>query len=392
MKKNNIFNNPVFISSVLTIIVLVISLQSYLQKPRVNELTGKEFTHYNNFMIFKTSYFHLIDNKDLYQLHPNDHGDYFKYSPAFSLLMAPIALMPTSLGLFAWNLLNVALSFWALWQLQFQTDKKRLLMFVLIFIEMATSIQNAQSNGLMVGLFVAAFVFLERKNIAIASMLIVLTIFIKPFGLLALVLFLFYPNKLKTAIYTISWFVLFTFLPLLAVSFSQLSLLYNSWFHLLKIDQTQSIGMSVSGIVNSWFGIKADKIVFILGTIMFCLPLIKHKFYSDIKFRMLFLSSILIWVVIFNYKAESPTFVIAITGVAIWYLTQKGTLTNNILIILALILTVLSPTDIFPIYLREKLILPYNLKALPCILIWIKITIDLLNFQDEKSLLIADNV
>ena len=45
-------------------------------------------------------------------------------------------------------------------------------------------------------------------------------------------------------------------------------------------------------------------------------------------------------------------------------------LLGNLWIILAFVLTVLSPTDLFPKYIRDEFIWPYSLKVVPCILIW----------------------
>ncbi|MEF9932117.1 MAG: hypothetical protein RR770_07460, partial [Bacteroidales bacterium] len=38
-----------------------------------------------------------------------------------------------------------------------------------------------------------------------------------------------------------------------------------------------------------------------------------------------------------------------------------------------IILTTLSPTDIFPSYIRKTYVVPYALRALPCVFIWFKI-------------------
>ena len=43
------------------------------------------------------------------------------------------------------------------------------------------------------------------------------------------------------------------------------------------------------------------------------------------------------------------------------------------LLIFAFILTSLSPTDLFPRFIRNEVIVPYALKVLPCIVIWLRI-------------------
>jgi hypothetical protein len=88
-------------------------------------------------------------------------------------------------------------------------------------------------------------------------------------------------------------------------------------------------------------------------------------------YRALLLASVLLWVIIFNHKAESPTFVIAMAGVAIWYFMQPKTGWKTALAVLAFVLTSLSPTDLFPKPVRDQLVNPYVLKAVPCIFIWL---------------------
>ena len=98
-------------------------------------------------------------------------------------------------------------------------------------------------------------------------------------------------------------------------------------------------------------------------------------------FRYLLICSILLWIVIFNHKAESPTFIIAMTGVALWFVKSKKSSLNIILFVSAVLLTSLSPTDLFPKYLKEEFVVPYTLKAFPCILIWLKITYDMITLK-----------
>lgn len=47
------------------------------------------------------------------------------------------------------------------------------------------------------------------------------------------------------------------------------------------------------------------------------------------------------------------------------------------LIILAFVFTVLSPADLFPDCLGKSMVMPDVLKAVPCILVWVKLQIRL---------------
>jgi hypothetical protein len=377
---------PLTVGIILTVIVIAITGQRFLLTAKTYQGEAA-YTQYNNFKIFSLSYFHLIKNKDLYKLYPDEHWDYYKYSPTFALLMAPFAHLPDFAGLLLWNLLNALILFYALWKLPLYSDRTKLFITGFILIELITSLQNSQSNGLIAGLIVLAFVLLENKKTGPASLCIVLTVFIKLFGAAAFVLFLFYPNKLKAAAYSAGLIVVFTLLPLMVIAPSQLYFLYQSWFQLLISDQDASYGLSVAGWLHSWFNIEFSKnIIVLFGLILLSVPLLKFKFFRDVKFRLLFLSSLLIWLVIFNHKAESPTYIIAITGVAAWFFSGKRKTEDTILIILAFIFTTLSHTNLFPKGLRDSYVTPYVLKAVPCILIWLKISVELIFYQRKAPI------
>jgi hypothetical protein len=82
-------------------------------------------------------------------------------------------------------------------------------------------------------------------------------------------------------------------------------------------------------------------------------PLSAFKLYAEKAFRMLVLASMLIAVIIFNHKAESPTYIIAITGVGIWYFAGPASRWRSFLLFFALIFSSLSSTDFFPAYVRS---------------------------------------
>jgi hypothetical protein len=242
--------------------------------------------------------------------------------------------------------------------------------------------QNSQSNALIAGLIILGFCFAEKRKILPAIFLITFTFFIKIFGIAGLAIFIFYPNKWKSATYIIVSFVILAVMPLIIIPFQHLVELYSSWIEMLQDDHSVSYGYSIAGLMSSWFGLVNSKNwVLIFGIIGFFMPFLKLKWYNNPLFRLWVLAYILIWVVIFNHKAESPTFIIAVSGVGIWYFSQQRKTINLILLILTFLFTVLSPTDLFPAIIREEFIKPYSLMALPCFLVWIKLLIDFLKLD-----------
>ncbi|HWB94458.1 MAG TPA: hypothetical protein VG605_21535, partial [Puia sp.] len=146
---------------------------------------------------------------------------------------------------------------------------------------------------------------------------------------------------------------------------------YQSWLHLLLNDRSASVGLSVLGLLNSWFHLSVSKnCVTLAGLALLLLPLIHTRRYTDVTFRLLYLASVLIWMVIFNHKAESPTYIIVASGVAIWYFSQRPDAVNRVLLIAAFFLIEMSVSDLVPAPLRNGFIRPYGIKAVMGIVIW----------------------
>jgi hypothetical protein len=170
-------------------------------------------------------------------------------------------------------------------------------------------------------------------------------------------------------------------LPLMFTSTDGLVFQYQNWLRLLSEDHSGSIGYSFMGVLQTWFGLQSGKDVLVIaGLIITMLPFVfVHKF-KDLQYRINWFASLLIWLVIFNHKAESPTFIIAFTGIALWLFTTSINKTVLVLAVLAFVFTSLAPTDLFPASIRHSFFEPYAIKAVPCILIWLY-----LNFQLIKS-------
>ncbi len=384
-KVKKILSDYRIVLGIFILFALGASVQAVLEGLSYNPEAGRYYTCYNNYVIFKNSYFHLLHHKDLYKLYLDEQWDLYKYSPTFSMFFGIFAYLPDAMGLSLWNLLNALILLFAVYYLPKLSNYQKGLILITCLIELMTSMQNEQSNGLMVGLLILAFGLLEKEKYGWAVLSIVFTAYVKLFGIVGFSLFLFYPKKWKLALYTVLWIAVLWIIPLLVVDLGQLKFLYESWGNLLLQDHAVSYGLSVMGWLHSWFGISADTWVLAIGSIMFCLPFVKIRAYKNLSFRLLALTSVLLWVVIFNHKAESPTFIIAMAGVCIWfYALRERNILNLVLFITAFVLTSLSPTDIFPAYLRVHLVNPYVLKAFPCILIWGKIIYDMLVFKSSR--------
>jgi len=351
---------------------------------------GFSHTLYNNYLIFQQSFFHLLENEDLYKAYPQEHYDLFKYSPSFALFMGVIAYFPVWIGLFLWNSLNVFVLFLGLKKLKFTRNNGFVFASLFVLIELITTTQNSQSNALIAGLILLAFDSLENSKVSRSAWMLIATVFIKLFGLVAFVLYLFYPKKIKSGLLVIFWVVVLSAIPLLFIDTQSLYYQYVSWLNLLGNDHSNELKFSVMGFLNSWFGVSAEfkNYILLLGVFMFGIPLIKIKSYKVLRYKQLYTASVLLWVVLFNHMAESATFILAVTGVAVWYFTKNEvTLLDKFLMILTVLFTLLSPSDIYPEFIRKMYFIPYTVKVIPCILVWLKINFELLivNEKIKKS-------
>ena len=111
--------------------------------------------------------------------------------------------------------------------------------------------------------------------------------------------------------------------------------------------------------------------------------------YKEAVFKMLILASMLIWVVIFNHKAESPTYIIAVAGVGIWYFATPRAGWRTILLFTVLVFTSLSNTDLFPPYIKEHFFMPYTIKAVPCIIAWGVVFVELMLLKPSPKSIIG---
>ena len=376
MKKILSYFHPLHLLIALYIVLVVAAAsQAYVLQVRTAPGETPTVTKYNNYVIFKYSHFHLLDGKNLYtEYFPEEYWDLYKYSPTFALFFGCFAWFPDWLGLTLWNLLNVLIFFIAIRYLPILDEKKKMWILLLSVPDVMNSLQNSQSNVLVAGLIILGFVLFEKKNYFLATLCLVATFYIKIFGIVALILLLFYPEKVKSILYALFWLILLWIIPAFITGFKPLMTAYVQYADMLKNDQSVSLGISVMGWLKSWFGLDVSKsLLAVTGLLIMCAPVINFRKFTDYPNRILFLSALLIWMVIFNHKAESPTFIIATSGIFIWFFSEKKSMLNVILFCLVLLFTTLSSTDLFPSSLRDHYFEPYVIKVVPCIIVWVTI-------------------
>ena len=333
------------------------------------EQSGFHYQPLQNFAIFRNSFYHLIHHQNLYARFDFEQWDFYRYSPAFALLFAPFALLPYAIGAVLWNLLNALSLYWAVRWVPSLDDRQKMLALWFMFLAMLNSVANAQSNALVAALMIFAWSAHERDKPDAPALLIVLATFIKLFGIFALLPCLLGRRRRHLLVFTTAWAAVLALAPLFVVTFNELGLLYRNWYATLLAFNQARLGISVMGFLKAWLHLAppSNYVVAAGAAILIATSLLNRHH------RVLVMASVLIFVTIFNYAAESPSYVIAVSGVALWYFSQPRTTVNLALLAFTFLFTMLASTDLIPRSLRAEFLEPYVIKALPCIAVWLKI-------------------
>ncbi len=330
----------------------------------------------NNFAVFRTASLNLFAGLDLYAAHPEQHFDYYKYSPTFAFLFAPLAVLPFALALLLWNLLNAMLLYYALAHLL--PERRATLALALVYVEVLFAMQYSQSNALVTALIVLGFLALERGRQLSASLAIALGACVKIFPVAALALGTFHPRKWRFGLVFLGVAVGLLALPLVAVPPHELLAQYRSW-QAIEAADTLNRGYSVMEYLYLWFGLDwPNWPVQLAGTAVFLLPVaLGPSRWADPDFRRLFLCSLLVYLVLFNHQSERATFVIAYTGIVVWYASSPRTRLRTALMAFAFFVMAVHSLDIVPRSVKNEIFIPYRLKGIPCLIAWVVIQLEL---------------
>lgn len=348
----------------------------------------------NNYLIYKYVYFHTLEKVNLYLEYHAVHEDTNHYGPFFSLIIAPFTALPDWLGVFLWVMGGCAFLYYAIRKLPISAKYQNAIL-ILSAHEMMTAASWLQVNPFIAGCIILGFAFINEGKEGRALFFILIATFIKIYGIVGFAFFFFSRNKGRFILWTAIWSALFFVAPMILAPPSFILQCYKDWYESLqfkanknaasKTDDLQDI--SVMGMIRRIFGLPGFRDIYVvpLAAIAFLSQYIRYKYFNDLRFRLYILCSVLIFTVIFSNGSENPTYIIAFPAVCIWYIIQPRTKWANAILIFALILTSFSYSDIFTSYVREKLVRPYSLKALPCFVTWLIILVQVYKKQFLKA-------
>ncbi len=334
----------------------------------------------NNYLIYKGVLNHTLEKLNLYNYYPSEYFDKNHYGIVFSVLIWPFTFLPDVLG----ALLYQALQLWGLQyvirKLPMDAFRQNILLFYLIFEAIANG-QNLQTNTFIAFVMMGAFVWIENKEEGKAVFVTLLGTFIKIYGIVAAGLFFFVKNKWNYIRYGILSAAVLFLLPLLITNLDFIIQSYKDWYTELVIKNNANLNadnpyqnLSAIGLITRIAKpvMIPMTLIVIPAVILQLAPLVRFKNYSDIHFRLTFLSSLMLFIILYSTSTEASTHIIGAAGVGIWWLTKDQPFTNALLwfMLFVLILGTLSTTDLMPDYINMHFIRKYSLKALPYWMVW----------------------
>ena len=340
---------------------------------------------HNNFLVFRGVFWHLWRQMSLYAAYPAEYYDFNYYGPVFSLVIAPFAVVPEWLGLSLWC---VCLSLFLFVAVRRSSLTNYQQLFVLWFCahELLTALYMQQFNIAIAAIIVFAFFLIEKERDAEAAFMIVLGTMVKLYGIVGLAFFFFSKHKSRLILSLLGWAAVLFVAPMLISSPEYIIGQYQEWFTNLvekNSENLESIAQNISliGMTHRVSGLSFNDLWIILpGIVLFAIPYLRMTQYQYEAFRQTLLASVLMFVVLFSTSSESSSYIIPFVGIVIWYtaVPWQRTKWDIALLVFAFVLSSLSPSDLFPAYLRKEWVQPLALKALPVTLIWLKLCYEML--------------
>ena len=346
--------------------------------------TLTKFKSYNNFLIFRYVFWHTIDHTSLYTSY-EQYYDTNHYGPFFSLVIAPFAIFPEYFGLLLWEIALALALFYSIRKLPL-SDKKLIFIYWFCAHELLTALFMSQFNIAIAAIILVTFYCIEKEKDIWAAFWIMFGTFVKLYGVVGLAFFFFSKHKGKFIFYLFVWAIVMFIAPMVISSPDYIISQYWEWWESLiskNADNAFAYSQNISllGMVRkiSHCTSYSDLLIIIPGLFILGLPYLRFKQFKYKAFRFTLLASVMMFVVLFSTGSESSTYIIPFVGVAIWYIVApwKRSKWDIALMVFAFILTSMSPSDLFPSFIRKQYVVPYALKALPCVLIWFKLSYEM---------------
>lgn len=336
------------------------------------------------YLIYRAASYDLFARRDLYGTHL-ELMDHFRYSPTFALLFAPIAFLEWHVGISAWTLLNFFALYWVLGRLL--PWKPAQVARLIVLGDLVRSTQWSQSNAVVAACIVAAFVACERERPWAAGWAVTAGGFIKIFPFGAGLFALLRPFRRRAILVVAACALVLLLLPALVTGPAVLVQQYRWWFGLESTEAGRSM-WSAMDLVNVWTGHDWPKQPLQLaGLLLLLAPVaLRRDCWDSAAWRLRLLCAFLMFCVLFNYGAESPSYVIAMTGVAVWWVATPRSRTSDVLLLLTILFSTVSHSSLVPPGIRIRYLEPPRTIVMPVLATFFVIQWQLLRGRTSSRL------
>lgn len=369
--------------------------------------------HHNNYDIFRYVFYNTWNETSLYQ--PSTDGGYWDtnhYGPFFATIIAPFAVMPEWLGLLLWDVCLAAFLYWAVSMMC--KGMPRLKTFTIWFCahELLTALFMQQFNIAIAAIIILSYCFVEKERDEYATFFIVTGTLVKLYGIVGLAFFFFSRHKTRFITTLLLWTAVLIAVPMAFSSPEYQFQQYVEWYQSLSGKNEENIlsaaqNISIMGMITkigyglteghshmlsvmhdgakpnmaNWW-VQSFNMLWVIGSgcLIAALGYFRTTQWKNRLFRINILATVLMFVVLFSTGSESSGYITPFIGSCIWYCCvpwQRGKW-DTALLIVVFIISSMSPSDLFPAFIRRDYIQPYALKALPVTLVWLRLSFELM--------------
>lgn len=304
------------------------------------------------------------------------HNIYFLYSPVFSVLFAPIFLLPWWLGPYLWNIGNYSLFALAIKMLPQQLDKYKHWIFLFLLSVVLQTVFCYQHNIIVAYIYIFAFILLERNKPVWAVLLIMISATTKVYGIAELAILLCYPKVWRNLGLALVFGCMLVCLPLLNQNFDNPFVLYQQMFDMIAShhSDTDFVGILFARGLKPLLLPNYRLVQIVVFTLLAIAFFARYKRWGKLSFRVEALGVITGFMIMFSDCPETHTYIIAFPfyAVAFW-LRNKRTWIDWTLFWLLVVNFCILPTDVLcPAWLHNYIHETYWIDVYTYLLCWLR--------------------
>jgi len=302
---------------------------------------------------------------------------YFLYSPVFSVIFAPIFLLPWWLGPYIWNICNYSLFTLAIKSLPQQLDKYKHWIFLFLLSIILQTVFCYQHNIIVSYIYIFAFILLERNKPFWALLLIMVSATTKVYGAAELGILLCYPKFWRNIGYAILCGAVLLLLPAINTAFDNVFILYQEMFVMISSHHSDSdfVGILFARGLKPFLLPNYREVQIIVLAVLCVLFFARYKRWKDFRFRVQALAILTGYMIMFSDCPETHTYIICLPfyAMAFWLQPQRTWL-DWVLFWSLVVNFCILPTDVLcPAWIHEFVHETFWLDVYTYFLCWLRL-------------------